>query len=105
MLAITRRARDKLGEFLRKEAPQNPNYGSIFGVRIVLNFPNNGSQGCRCRIGIDRPRTRDVVVDIGGGAVLLDPSTMAYLRKVTAILDLSPDCAEGEIILIIERPN
>ncbi len=105
MLVITGRAKKKLREIAGQKAPQGDVSDAAFGVRLVLNSPDNGIQGNKCTIGISQPHIGDLTIDIGGVKLLIDPETMTRLGNMSAILDLAQGCSREDLVLIVEGPN
>lgn len=103
MLVVTTRAKEKLRELAEEEVPETGVEETALGVRILLSGPDNGSRGSKCRIGVDQVRVGDEVEDMSGTKLLIDPSTLAYLRRISAILDLSHVGQGEDLVLIIER--
>lgn len=102
MLVITKSARQKLNEISQHGTSDSEIHDMKSGVRIQFSAKNNGSRDSTCRIGIDRRREDDQVQDVGGMKLLIDPLTFAYLRRIRAILDLSQNGTEEELVLIVE---
>ncbi|MBC8512174.1 MAG: hypothetical protein H8D32_04250 [Dehalococcoidia bacterium] len=102
MLVITAKAKEKLREIAEKEAPETGPHDAATALRLRLSGLDNGSHSIECRFGIDQAQAGDEVEDIGGAKLVIDPSSFGYLRRISAILDLSQVGPGEQLILIIE---
>jgi len=105
VLVITGRAKEKLQEIAEKEAPISGVDDVVFGIRIVLSGPDNGTRGNKCRIGIGQAQIGDLTIDISGKKLLIDPETITRLRHMSAILDLAQGRSREDLVLIVEGTN
>jgi Fe-S cluster assembly iron-binding protein IscA len=104
VLLITGRAKEKLQEIAEKEAPIG-GLDVVFGIRIVLTGPDNGSQANKCRIGISQAQAGDLTIDIGKKKLFIDSGTMTRLRHISAILDLIQEQTREDLVLIVQGHN
>jgi len=102
MLAITRRAAERLKQIAEDEIPRCHVDDDDFGIRIVLSGPDNGVRGNKCRIGIGQAQADDLIIDVGGKKLLIDPATLTHLRHLSAILDLAQKCNKEELVLLVD---